>query len=513
MSSVLVHIGCTTGPHITTTRPPGWLEHTVKQYFTFNDGDLYILTDRDNIPYLPDGVIPVAIEDYHSEKIDQFNALYEHETQDFWTAAATRFFYLENFMRENDLQNVVHFDNDVLIYFNIAEYLNAFQSLYPGIGVTPESPIKSPAGFMYINDYQSLERMTDFFIEQLERYGEVGLRELYDTDTLTEMTLIVDFKKKYPEFIADLPIVPQDQYADEFEAIFDPLSWGEYVDGTRLGKKIGHHSPGAYIVEWLDKNPNSAVTWKLEEDLWCPYLSCAGELTKINNLHMHSKNLSSFLSVSGPNVAYWTKLYHNYHELTLDERRRYEQNERKGLSLWDRFFFEGCLPIPGEMYRADRQALYDTILQYKPTHCYEIGTGSGGGSTFFLACAFAKLGRGKVISIEINDGPALRNYQQYTPDLLPFVEFLTGDDPSLFDLGERVDCVFLDGAEDGEQTLKQYEFFKPYFRPGSILMAHDWGTEKMRLLRPIIENSPDWDIEIQLGEPESVGFVIARYRG
>jgi len=44
-------------------------------------------------------------------------------------------------------------------------------------------------------------------------------------------------------------------------------------------------------------------------------------------------------------------------------------------------------------------------------------------------------------------------------------------------------------------------------------MAHDWGTEKMRLLRPVIESSPNWDIEVQLGEPESVGFVMARYRG
>ncbi len=509
MPSVLVHIGCLTGPHITTTHPPKWLEYCVQQYFLFNDEPLYIMTDRDNIQYLPKTVIPLALEDYHFTKIDRFYALYDHAPKDFWMAAAVRFFYLEEVMRRNNLQNVCHFDNDVMLYCSISDHLGTFKAFYPGLAITPESPVKSPAGFVYINNYQSLGCMTDFFIEQLERYGEVGLREMYDTDVLTEMTLIVDFKKKYPEIISDLPIIPQDQCVNEFGAIFDPLSWGELVDGTRLGKKVGHHSPGAYVVEWLKENPNSSVVWRLEEDLWCPYLSCNGELTKINNLHTHSKNLANFLSKGGPNVNYWTKLYHNFYELTAEERLRY--NRGKGLASWDIFFYEGCLPIPGEMYKADREALYDAIIRYKPAHCYEIGTGSGGGSTFFLASAFAELGRGKVITLEIANGGAKQNYVRFTPDLLPFVEFLTGSDPAIFPIEESVECVFLDGAEDGEQTLRQYEFFKPYFRPGSILMAHDWGTEKMRLLRPVIESDPNWVIEIQLDEPDSVGFIVAGY--
>ncbi len=515
MHSILIHIGCTTGPHIASFRPPSWLESCVEQYFLHNDDDLYVMTDAENIPFLPDKVIPIALEDYHSDKIDIFHSVYDHAVQDFWTVCATRFFYIENFMRSNDLQDVCHWDNDVLLYFNIAEYIETFQAFYPGIGTTPENPTKSPAGFMYFRTYEILQRMTSFFISQLKRYGEEGLRKLYGTDTVHEMLLIVDFKLKNPKWVMDLPIVPSGKYSEdveEFGAIFDPLSWGEYVDGTRLGKKVGHHSPGAYVVEWLKENPNSSIIWRLDEGLWCPYLSCDGQLTKINNLHMHSKHLSDFMSVGGFYANYWAKLYHNYHELTPSEKQRYQDGERKGMSLSDKFFFEGCQPIPGEMYKADRKALYDTIIQYMPEHCYEIGTGSGGGSTFFLACAFAKLGEGKVISLEINDGSALRNFERFTPDLLPFVEFLTGGDPSLFDLGDRVGCVFLDGAEDGEQTLYQYEFFKSYFRPGSILMAHDWNSSKMELLRPILESDPDWTIEIELGEPESVGFIMARYK-
>ena len=517
MTVVLVHIGCHTGPHITTFRPPDWLECVVEQYFTFNEGPLYILTDRENIPYLPKGVTPVAIEDYHSDKIDRFHAAYGHGIQDFWTVAATRFFYLEEFMRENDIQSVCHFDNDVLVYFNITEHNETFQRLYPGIGITPESSSKSPAGFVFINSYITLARMTDFFIYQLEHHGETGLREIYNTDTIHEMLLIVDYKKRFPEYIADLPIAPCGKHSlgvEEFRAIFDPLSWGELVDGTRLGKKVGHHSPGAYIVQWLNEHPNSSIVWRTDNGLWCPYLSWEGVLTKINNLHLHSKNLANFMSESGPpNIDYWTRSYHNYHEFSLLERRRYNQVER--LSLSNKFFFEGCLSIPGEMYKADRKALYDVIIRYKPKQCFEIGTGHGGGSTFFLASAFAKLGKGKVITLEKDtSGAALRNYQRFLPELLPFVEFLIGDEPSLFTpfIDDGIECIFLDGSDDGEETLQQYRFFKPHFKSGTILVAHDWCTEKMRLLRPEIEKDPDWTIEVQLEEPESVGFIVARYR-
>ncbi len=516
---VLVHIGCTSGPFITTTRPPAWLEDTVKQYFTFNNDNLYIMTDEENIPYLPQHskVIPVVLEDYYSDKIDRFHAVYEHAPRDFWTICATRFMYLENFMRDNDLKHIYHADNDVLIYFNLAESHNTFQRLYPGIAITPESPYKASALFMYIDNYKALAGLTDFFIEELERHGESGLMKKHSTDVIHEMLLISAYSRKYKDRVKDLPILPfggQSVGIDEFGAIFDPGSWGEVVDGTRLGKSVGHHAPNAYVSLFLKEHPGYVV-WRKDDGLWCPYLNCNGRLTKINSLHMHSKNLSSFLSKDGSLNSYWAKLYHNYHELSASERRRYEQKDRAGLSIADRFFFEGCLPIPGEMYKADRKALYDAIIEYKPAHCFEIGTGYGGGSTFFLTSAFAKLGRGKVITLEKDTGGgALRNYQRFLPGLLPFVEFLTGSDPALFlpFIEDRVECVFLDGSDDSEETLRQYEFFEPFFMPGSIIMAHDWNTAKMQLLRPVIDNDPNWTIEIKLDEPESVGFIATSYQ-
>lgn len=217
-------------------------------------------------------------------------------------------------------------------------------------------------------------------------------------------------------------------------------------------------------------------------------------------------------------TSYQEKLCHNYHELTMPERQRYIGTDREGFSISDRFFFEGCLSIPGQMYMADRKGLYDAIIKYEPAHCLEIGTGSGGGSTFFLANAFAKLGRGKVITLEKAVHPTeIKNFRWVLPEFLVFVEFLTGSDPVLFmpfieDNGGIVECVFLDGSDISAEAVAQYEFFKPFFRPGSILMVHDWEGVKMKLLRPIIEADPQWSIEAQLSAPESLGFIVARYQ-
>jgi hypothetical protein len=72
-----------------------------------------------------------------------------------------------------------------------------------------------------------------------------------------------------------------------------------------------------------------------------------------------------------------------------------------------------------------------------------------------------------------------------------------------------VDFLILDGQEDAQETVNQYRFFLPYLRKGTVLMVHDWFTEKSRLLRPLIEDTAIWEIESVLKPPVSLGLVTA----
>lgn len=212
------------------------------------------------------------------------------------------------------------------------------------------------------------------------------------------------------------------------------------------------------------------------------------------------------------------KLANNFHELTVLEMLVYLVFIRPFWGKEKRFFFEGSLPLLGQMYITERKLLFDTIKENKPRHCFEIGTYTGGGSTYFLAKAFESIGAGKLITMEIDPyyyNKAKYYYERKIPSVGKHVEFILGSKAAAFDDVIKsyggVDCVFLDGAEDGEQTLAQYNYFSPFFHKGTILMVHDWNTEKTRMLKPVLLEDKKWKLIKEIKPPESVGFAIFKY--
>jgi len=149
-------------------------------------------------------------------------------------------------------------------------------------------------------------------------------------------------------------------------------------------------------------------------------------------------------------------------------------------------------------------------------YCFEIGTWKGGGSTLFIAQALFENGMGKLYTIEIEErfyNEAVNGYSTYLRQLLPYVEFFLGDFrkvyPEVLRAIGRVDLLFLDGPEDAEETLDQFRFFLPYMQRGCLLIAHDWFSEKCRLLKPLIEESANWELKQVLSPPKSLGCALA----
>lgn len=300
MNTVLVHIGCT-GPYITGREPPACLERCIEQYQVFNTGDLHVLTDKANIPLLRKrpGVFPVPIEGYHSDKITRFNTLYNYGPREFWTVSTTRLIYLENFLRVNGLEHVCHFENDVLVYFDLQEHESIFTQLYDNLALTPCDPSHLTTGFMYINDYKAIEHMTDFFIWALAKFGVGGTVREYHIDMVNDMTLM----KRYADNdgadrVGLLPVLPYgeySQYIDQFGAIFDAAGWGQYICGTRA-KGPGRMFAGHHVGGLLQAHPEYQIVWRVESGLRLPFLSCDGNLVRLNSLHVHSKNMCPFMS-------------------------------------------------------------------------------------------------------------------------------------------------------------------------------------------------------------------------
>lgn len=212
------------------------------------------------------------------------------------------------------------------------------------------------------------------------------------------------------------------------------------------------------------------------------------------------------------------KLYTNFGTLTKFEKIVYLLFVRPFQPRKERVFFDGSFFLPGQMYKTERKALYDAVRDQKPDYCFEIGTYTGGGSTFFISKALKDNNEGKLFTVE-NYEPlyqkAVKRYKKFIKGNYPFIEFILSSTPEVFEkyLKEenKSHMIFLDGAEDGQQTLEQYDFFKPYFKKGTVLALHDWNTEKTIKVKPIILNDKNWKKVVELGKPVSIGFAIFRY--
>jgi predicted O-methyltransferase YrrM len=179
------------------------------------------------------------------------------------------------------------------------------------------------------------------------------------------------------------------------------------------------------------------------------------------------------------------------------------------------WFYEGCPNVPGQMWYADRKALYETIRRYKPLIVCESGTWLGGGSTYFIAQALRDNGKGVLYTTESNAefyAAAIQSYEHSLSRLRPFVDFHFGTSaqiyPSLLEKIGMVDAVLLDGAEDAQETMDEFQMFELFLSPNAIVMAHDWNTDKMLLLRPLLENAAQWTLRQMVIPPHSVGFVV-----
>lgn len=167
------------------------------------------------------------------------------------------------------------------------------------------------------------------------------------------------------------------------------------------------------------------------------------------------------------------------------------------------------------MWYADRKALYQTIRRYKPRVVCESGTWLGGGSTYFIAQALSDNGGGILHTTEVMPefhAKAAQGYARHLSRLLPLVQFHLGTSAQVYSVLlpqiAPVDALLLDGAEDAQETVHEFRMFEPFLSPKAVVMAHDWNTDKMLLLRPILETASEWRLRQAVIPPHSVGFAV-----
>lgn len=281
---------------------PEYLECTFKQIRLFNpEITVWFITDVEHFdnPLFDKYQINITNKDcYNSEKINKFKIFYKHPVSSFWVITAVRLIYIEEFLKREKLTDVYLFENDVLLYYSLEELHQRFVDLYKDMAITIGGPDKCMTGFMFIHDWKPLAEMTKWFIDALKQ-GQNKLKEIYHMDMVNEMTLMKSYMTEHSD-LSSIPTMPFGLFypITKFNSIFDPASWGQFVGGNVKDKQPGFKAEDHYIGQMLLKNPEFTVIWKRDEqNRNIPYFKHNGNEVRINNLHIHSKELHKYMSI------------------------------------------------------------------------------------------------------------------------------------------------------------------------------------------------------------------------
>lgn len=222
----------------------------------------------------------------------------------FWLYATERLFAVEEAIRRLGLEDVIHIENDVLIYFPIARHLVSFRRSFSALGVVRDNDSRCLASLLYVKDASAIGKLCSSIAYNLlsRRKNDMELLSMFTkgmkacqlpiaTPSYTERVGLVTTSGQRPRN----PRAYVEAYSS-LGMIFDGAAFGQFLGG--IDKINSKEDTRGFINETSYVNPSKGkVLWRPDEaGRLRPYFALAGEEAAIANLHIHSKNLESFRS-------------------------------------------------------------------------------------------------------------------------------------------------------------------------------------------------------------------------
>jgi hypothetical protein len=288
---------------------PKYSEDTVFQLRLFYNGPIYFIISDYNNPLVS------VLQNKYSVTFVKYSDVYHEEFNNVVRCVANRFvivdklagrekifiysferfFILANFMKKYNIQNVFFPELDNLIYCNPNEWLEQFSKKEMAFMYDNDESFAS--GISYIKTYTFLEIFLNHCIEYI----------IHSPKFCSEMFALASFYPKHKEDILLLPIhwentnIPKEAYENYNmfkNTVFDAAAMGVY-----LGGNDPYHTQGVIVKhvknKW-SKIDYTQYTFKWEKDecsRLIPYVFTGNNWLRINNLHIHSKDLRSHLSI------------------------------------------------------------------------------------------------------------------------------------------------------------------------------------------------------------------------
>lgn len=289
MNLVLIHIGGSLPPYI---------NDTIAQARKFYDGKMILVMNN-----------PEGFQKYHFEKQDVMVVAYEdlvdhHRVQEFkqisslpgfWGVTCERFFILESLMEKLDMEKVFHIENDVTIYNDPNNLLPInYGFCKDSIFINPTGPEISTGAFVYVDNLKAISFVNEKMLELLK--NPQSILDRLTEKFISEMKLLNILSIDHPDRVQKFPILPCAW--ESTDLIFDCATWGQLLGGTPNGKITADQLQHHWVGREMYPERKYEYVWEIDDKgRRCPFIvDKDGNKYKFNNLHIHCKRISEFMS-------------------------------------------------------------------------------------------------------------------------------------------------------------------------------------------------------------------------
>jgi hypothetical protein len=207
----------------------------------------------------------------------------------FWFHTSARFFVIHAFMLKHGVKDVIHIENDVLLYYNVDEefdYGND-KKLY----IPFDTYERNIASIVYIPD-------ADVFSKILEHY-DFGKNDMYNFSEIRKRTQLIQNLPIFVDGKGDAltldTVLEKAFVTNGFKKyIFDAAAIGQLVGGVDPRNAAGDTRGFVNETCVIKYKEEGEIIWREVDGFNKPFIKIFTKEVPIFNLHIHCKNLSIY---------------------------------------------------------------------------------------------------------------------------------------------------------------------------------------------------------------------------
>jgi len=257
-----------------------YIIENIKQLISLKTRNIFVITNQKFFQHFRH--FPVTLVDA-DELVDKhtyctMSHMDKNFRNGFWVWTSYRFFLIYECMKKFDLEDCIHIENDVLLYYDIELLNDTLDKNF--VYISFDCFHRNIASIIFIPNHDILGNI-------LEKYD----MNKNDMENFIDIASQTNYIKSFPIFPSDHAITDEEKFVSQnyTSFIFDAAAMGQYLGGVDP-QNDPSNTVGFVNETCVIKYNRYNFDWKDEK----PFLRIDKSVVPIFNLHIHSKQLHKF---------------------------------------------------------------------------------------------------------------------------------------------------------------------------------------------------------------------------